>query len=557
MFFALLVALCGSADLPQPAAPAQVPQSTPAAATPLSPAKRLEYERYALTHPGDALSGLRLFQNEKLTKCLTCHKNSFQGGEVGPDLSNIGGKFDRPHLIESLLEPSRQIVEGFRTTVLTTRGGRVQTGILKVQSPTVVTLIDANGKRHSIDTKDIDTKVESPVSLMPEGLAEALTKEQFTDLIAYLETLRPGGRLTPGAGIRGAIQLPAGFEIKTIATGLTGCTALETLPDGRIFVCEQWGALRVFKDGKLLDKPFLTVRVDSTWERGLLGVAVHPDYPRTPFVYVCYVAREPYPHHRVSRFTALGDRALPDSECILFRGDDQRTLGGKVPAGHQGGAIHFGLDGKLYLAIGEQTAETPAQHLGTLQGKICRLNPDGTIPADNPFVRQTSGKYQSIWALGLRNPFTFAFHPSTGDMLINDVGGKFEEINRGRAGANYGWPTVDHGPTADSRFVGPIHWYPESSIVGGDFARESSSWPLEYRGRYFFGDFVQGWIKTLDSQKPSDVRTFATALRRPVGLRFAPNGNLYVLLRNAWVVDDKFQPNTGALLQIRYAGPIP
>lgn len=102
--------------------------------------------------------------------------------------------------------------------------------------------------------------------------------------------------------------------------------------------------------------------------------------------------------------------------------------------------------------------------------------------------------------------------------------------------------------------VGPIHWYPESSIVGGGFVSDSSRWPGEYRGRYFFADFVQGWIKSLDPQKPADVRTFASALRRPVGLRFAGDGSLYVLLRNAWVVDDKFRANTGAIVQIRYAG---
>ncbi len=526
-----------------------------AAGDPLA-TKRQAYEHYALTHAGDPQRGRELYRNDQLAKCAVCHKVSGQGGDAGPDLSQIGGKFDRPHLIESLLEPSRQIVEGFRTSVIVTVDGRVENGIVKPGPGVAITLVDGNGKQQVIATANISERKESPVSLMPEGLAEALTPEQFTDLIAYLESLWPGGKPTPGAAITGPIKLPDGFEIRTVATGLTGCTALETTADGRVFVCEQTGALRIIKKGTLLAKPFVQLEVDSTWERGLIGVTVAPDFPRTPHVYVCYVAREPYPHHRVSRFTADGDVAVPGSEILLLTGDDQRTLGGKVPAGHQGGAVHFGRDGKLYVAIGEHTAETPAQDLGSFQGKLLRLNADGTIPDDNPFLQQTRGKYRAIWALGLRNPFTFAIHPATGEMLINDVGGKEEEINRGVAGANYGWPVVEHGPTTDTRFRGPIHYYPQASIAGGDFVKASSPWPKEYHGRYFFADYVHGWIKSLDPQHPEDVGTFATGLRRPVDLRFAPDGSLYVLLRNAWVIDGKFQPNTGTLLQIRCRGPM-
>jgi glucose/arabinose dehydrogenase len=327
---------------------------------------------------------------------------------------------------------------------------------------------------------------------------------------------------------------------------------METLVDGRILVCEQTGTLRVVRDGKLLTEPMLRLAVDTHWERGLIGVTVDPDFPREPYLYICYVSSEPYPHHVISRFTIDGDRAVPDSEKILLQGDDQRKLGGKVPAGHQGGALHFGADGKLYIGIGEQTAETPAQWLDTLQGKILRLNRDGSIPSDNPFLDKTSGKYQAIWALGLRNPFTFAVRPTTGELFINDVGGKNEEINRGLAGANYGWPAVDHGPTTDAQFRGPAYYYPQASIAGGDFCPSSSAWPAHWRGRYFFADFVQGWIKTLGPDKPQDVTQLASGLSRPVDLRFGGNGSLYVLLRNAWVIDDKFQSGTSALLEIQY-----
>src|SRR5204863_6773751 len=97
-----------------------------------------------------------------------------------------------------------------------------------------------------------------------------------------------------------------------------------------------------------------------------------------------------------------GDVVDPASEKILFEGDDQATLGGTIPAGHQGGPVRFGPDGKLYVGLGEQTAEAPAQRLNTLQGKILRLNPDGSIPSDNPFFTTAEGKYGAIFAYGIR-----------------------------------------------------------------------------------------------------------------------------------------------------------
>ncbi len=229
-------------------------------------------------------------------------------------------------------------------------------------------------------------------------------------------------------------ELPDGFVNTAVANGLTGVTALAVAPDGRVFVCEQTGALRVVKNDNLLSEPFATVEADSYWERGLLGICLAPDFPRTPHVYVCYVAAKPYPHHRVSRFTAQGDVAAPGSEVVLFEGDDQRELGGS--ASHQGGAVHFGEDGKLYVTIGEHTVATAAQRLDTFQGKLLRLNPDGSIPEDNPFFKEAKGKYRAIWALGLRNPFTFAVQPGAGRIFINDVSqGRMEEINEGVAGA--------------------------------------------------------------------------------------------------------------------------
>jgi putative heme-binding domain-containing protein len=503
----------------------------------------------AMNNGGNAERGKVIFLSAE-AQCAICHKVHGQGGEVGPDLSQIGGKFDRTHLIESILDPSAEILQGYQTTVIETKSGRVMTGIVKSESASAVVLMDSEGKRTTVSIHDIESRGVSKVSLMPANLGDTLNPAEFTNLIAFLQTLRTGPQPTPGENAAATLALPTGFHAEVIASGFTGATALEVAPDGRIFVCEQTGTLRVVKDGKLVAAPFVKLSVDSSWERGLIGVTVSPDFAKSPYVFVCYVAAKPFPHHVVSRFEASGDVAVPGSEKILLEGDDQRKLGGDVPAGHQGGAIHFGKDGKLYIAIGDQTAGKPAQDLKSFQGKLLRINPDGSIPEDNPFFPRTTGKYRAIWALGLRNPFTFAVQAGTGRILINDVGGIAEEINEGFAGANYGWPVVEHGPTTDPRFRGPIHHYPTACIAGGAFAPVDLPWPKEYRGQYFFGDFNHGWIKTIDPAHPSEVKGFVTGLRRPVDLRFAPDGSLYVLLRDAWVIDNLFKGGTGVLLRI-------
>ena len=516
----------------------------------------VEYEQYALLHAGDVARGKKLFDDQR-TRCVICHKVSGEGGEVGKDLSAIGGKFGRPHLVESLLKPSQQIVEGYRTTHVITADGKVIAGIMKSENENQITLVDANAKKHTILRKEIDEQNVSPVSIMPEGLVQQLSLEEFTDLIAYLESLGTGN-VRRGGGIKGAISLPDGFTVRVVANGLDGLTALDVLPDGRVLVCEQPGRVRVIDQGRLIDTPVVSLPVDSYWERGVIGVTHDPEFPKHPYLYVCWVAKKPYPHHRISRFTMKGNGVVKGSEKVLLVGDDQTKMGGNVPAGHQGGALHFGPDGKLYIAIGEQTSGLPSQRLDTFLGKILRINPDGSIPSDNPLRAKTKGKYQAIWAYGCRNPFTFAIRKSDGLMLINDVGGKHEEINVGRAGANYGWPVVEHGNLPQYKtapFDGPIHWYPQSSLNGGDFSPQNSDsqgpmWPSLWQDRFFFADYQHGWIRTIDPKTPRKATTFVSGIRQPVDLQFAPDGSLYVLLRNAWVVDEKFTGGTGSVLKI-------
>lgn len=349
---------------------------------------------------------------------------------------------------------------------------------------------------------------------------------------------------SPPLQLAEAAAMPPRFTDTVVVDELDAATSMAIAPDGRIFVCEQEGRLRLIQDGKLLSAPFLTLTTDPSGERGLLGVALDPDFPRQPYVYVYYTATTPQVHNRVSRFTASGNLAVPGSERVLL---ELEPLGAN---NHNGGALHFGPGGKLFVAVGENTRSERAQSLTSLLGKMLRLEKDGTIPTDNPFYTRTTGSYRAIWAIGLRNPFSFAVQPGTGRLFINDVGAsRWEELNEGVPGANYGWPDTE-GPTTDSRYRAPLFAYPHGSgtssgcaISAGVFYNPAQPhFPAEYTGRYFFSDYCGGWIRTYDPRDGA-VALFATGLDAPVDLDVGPDGSLYYLDR----AEDSVR-------RIRYAG---
>ena len=334
-----------------------------------------------------------------------------------------------------------------------------------------------------------------------------------------------------------ALALPAGFEDQLVAGGLAAPTAMALAPDGRLFVTEQGGAVRVIKNLKLLPEPFVRLNVDARGERGVLGIAFHPNFASNGYVYVYHTVPGSPAHNRITRFRAVGDKAQSDSATTIL---DLDPL--VVNSQHNGGAIHFGGDGKLYVGVGENDHGPNAQMLTNRLGKILRLNPDGSIPADNPTSFDgkdgtTTGVNRAIWAIGLRNPYTFAFRPSGGGMLINDVGARtWEEIDVGGAGRNYGWPKTE-GPTAAAGITAPLFAYRHEgghpkgcAITGGAFyAPETVSFPASYRGKYFFADYCGGWIYLIDPQAPEDATPFLTGLDGPVGLEVGRQGALWYL----------------------------
>lgn len=340
------------------------------------------------------------------------------------------------------------------------------------------------------------------------------------------------------ASLGGAATLPIGFAESLVASGLSSPTAMAFAPDGRLFVCEQGGRLRVVKNGALLATPFVTLTVDSPGERGLLGVAFDPAFTTNGYVYVYYTATTPAVHNRLSRFTAAGDVAVPGSEAILLELDN---LSGAT--NHNGGAIHFGPDGMLYVAVGDNATGSNAQTLANLHGKVLRLHADGTIPTDNPFYAAATGKNRAIWALGLRNPFTFAFHRVSGRMFVNDVGqSAWEEINDGIVGSNYGWPATE-GATANPAYRSPLFAYGHvggtsggCAITGGAFYDAAvRPFPAGYHDTYFFADYCNNWIRAFDPATGT-AAVFATGVSSPVDLKVQPDGSLYYLARGASAV---------------------
>ena len=338
-------------------------------------------------------------------------------------------------------------------------------------------------------------------------------------------------------------------------------TAMAFAPDGRLFVCLQDGRLRVIdKNGVLLASSFVTLSVDSNGERGLLGVAFDPNFASNQYVYVYYTVPGSPAHNRISRFTANGDVAVASSEFILV---DLDNLSGAT--NHNGGAIHFGPDGKLYAGVGENANGANAQSLSNRLGKILRINSDGTIPSDNPasfpgITGSTSGANRAIWAVGLRNPFTFAFQPGTTRLLINDVGqDTWEEINDGIAGSNYGWP-AEEGPASppNPNFRDPIFYYGHGSssttgcaIVGGAFYNPPVlQFPSSFVGKYFFADLCSGWIRVLDPSN-NTASDFASDISTPVDLHAGPDGALYYLTHGGGVFRVQATPSQAMNISTR------
>ncbi len=331
--------------------------------------------------------------------------------------------------------------------------------------------------------------------------------------------------------------LPPGFTDTAYVSGLTAPVAMAFAPDGRVFVCEKAGPIKVVQGGKVVST-FTTINCNSFDERGVLGIAFDPDFSQNGYVYVYYttnaISLNPpaTPKNRVSRFTANGNVVVPNSELILL--DNIASDAGN----HNAGCLRFAPDKTLYISTGDGGSDhTNSQNRMTLAGKILRINRDGSIPSNNPYFGSLSAANE-IWCYGLRNPFRFSFRPGTSIPYIADVGeNTYEEVNVGQAGGNYGW-NIYEGPTNVVGFISPAFYYLHSNtqsaaITGGVFMAGKRFAP-PYDGSYFYGDYVRSVIRRVvfdSSQKYVSDADFETA-NTPVDFCEGPDGALYYVSIN-------------------------
>lgn len=310
-----------------------------------------------------------------------------------------------------------------------------------------------------------------------------------------------------------------------IGSGLNGPSGFEVAPDGRIFVLERTGTVKIFKNGQVLAQPFIELPSIASGDRGLIGIAFDPDFTTNHYVYFYYTALDKLNY--LVRVDASGDVAT-ETPHILF----QTTFPSELL--HVGGSIRFGNDGKMYFAVGDNGNPPLSQQLDNPHGKIHRINKDGTIPEDNPFYN-TPGALKSIWAYGFRNPWRFQFDAATGSLYGGDVGDyTWEEVNKIEKGKNYGWPLAE-GFCTGCPYQNPIYAYNHdgmsSSVTGGPVYR-AEMFPEEYRGNLFISDYARGFIRriVLNAQGQSTgVIDFDTQAGAVVDLKVANDGSLYYL----------------------------
>lgn len=239
-----------------------------------------------------------------------------------------------------------------------------------------------------------------------------------------------------------------GFKVETILTNLSVPWEIVFLPDSSMLFTERPGRVRLYKKGALKTSPvFQLTDIDTTKKMGLLGLTLHPEFKTNRYLYLASNYRS-------------GERSFLRVVRYLFQQDtltQPKTIIESIPANlnHTGCRLKFGPDGKLYISCGDADEAAKAQNPGALNGKILRLNDDGSIPADNPFVHQ-GGARAEVWSYGHRNAQGIAFQPGSGKMYVSEHGPNGgDEVNIVQKGGNYGWPVVHHQLTNDS-MISPL-----------------------------------------------------------------------------------------------------
>jgi aldose sugar dehydrogenase len=320
---------------------------------------------------------------------------------------------------------------------------------------------------------------------------------------------------TTGDGVRVGVQV--------VATGLEIPWALAFAPDGRLFVSERPGRVRILQNGTLLPDPALTLTdVFTRDESGILGLALHPSFAANRLVYLVYTASGAAgPIARLVRYREVGS-VLGEPAVLL---DDVRAANI-----HNGSRLRFGPDGLLYVTFGDVAAPSVAQDLSSLNGKILRLAVDGTTPAGNPYA-------SPVWSWGHRNPQGIDWHPGSGDLFETEHGATGnDEINVIDRGRNYGWPTIQ-GDQSRPDMEAPIAFFAPAVAPSGASFYRGNAFPA-FRNDLFVATLRgQALLRVrLDPANPRRVQSIERLLENRFGrLRdvvSGPDGYLYIVTNN-------------------------
>ena len=274
------------------------------------------------------------------------------------------------------------------------------------------------------------------------------------------------------------------FRVETVASGLQVPWAFAWLPNGDMLFTERPGRVRIIQKGALAKDPVFTVPdVEPTGESGLMDITLHPSFAQNNYVYLAYSYNKDGKQVKVVRYIYKDGKFAED-----------KTIVDHVPGAqfHSGMRCRFGPDGKLYVTTGDSTDWNLAQQLGSLAGKVLRLNDDGTVPPDNPFVGK-QGARPEIWTYGNRNPQGIAWQPGTsltfetehGPSGFEGKGFGGDEVNILEAGKNYGWPEIHHTQTRDG-MVAPLLEYTPACAPGSGMFYNGDQFPA-LKGNFLFG----------------------------------------------------------------------
>ncbi len=359
------------------------------------------------------------------------------------------------------------------------------------------------------------------------------------------------------------LELPPGFRVEQIVADLELPTTFAFAPDGRVFIAEKNGRVKVWKDGVLYAQPLIDIRdeVNNFVDRGLIGMALDPNFAQNGWIYLMYSWDAPGQkpdvdeprRSRIVRYTVEGDVARPSSAYVIL--DDHWNY----TQNHSVGTLKFDRKGYLWVSLGEGALSAMpgkeallALDVNTIQGKVLRIDPrTGEGVRGNPFYdpRFPKSARSRVWAYGFRNPFRFALHPETQLPYVGDVGwNTYEMLMIATKGANFGWPCVEgimdvpqHQSLPECRGVNVKTTTPKelsyhhnnqnAAVVAGDF-NTGDHFPPEMRGNFFYGDYSTQVINrvVLDQKgRFKEVLPFGKQMGEPVDIQFGPDGALWYL----------------------------